>query len=406
MKYIIVLADGMADEPVEILGNKTPLEFACTKSMDLLASESEIGQVATIPQGMSPGSDTANLAVLGYDPRKYYTGRSPLEALSIGVQLESEEIALRCNLVTLSQDEASYAHKTMLDHSAGEITTEEAEILLQAVRTQLENDHIHYYVGTSYRHLMVWRDGKVLPLVPPHDILGKTIDRYLPNVFNEDGEGYILQYMMEKSYDILNDHPINLEREKRGLRKANSIWFWGAGTKPKLESFQEKFQKRGSMISAVDLLKGIAIASDMKVVKVEGADGTLHTNYEGKAKAAMEELLYNNQDFVYIHVEAPDEMGHQGNAMDKVKAIEQIDEKIVAYVINEMQRSDEEYRMLILPDHPTPVRLRTHTSDPVPYLLYDSTKHERKDQVYTESGASKNHILVEDGYTLIQKLFS
>ena len=406
MKYIVVLGDGMADEPIEELGGKTPLEYAKTSAMDALAKKSELGMVATIPEGMSPGSDTANLAVLGYNPKEYYTGRSPLEALSIGVKMNDTEIAIRCNLVTLSEDEVPYSERTMLDHSSSEISTEDAAILLNAVKEELENEIFQYYVGTSYRHLTIWKDGKVIALTPPHDILGKKISEYLPMRSNYDEDAKLLQNMMERSYVILNNHPLNVKRAKQGLNKANSIWFWGAGTKPNLVPFLSKFQKKGVMISAVDLLKGIAVGAEMKVVVVEGADGTLHTNYEGKARAALKELLYKNQDFVYIHVEAPDEMGHQGNTQAKIEAIERIDEKIVKVITEEMEKSGEDYRMLILPDHPTPIRLRTHTANPVPYLLYDSTKRINKDQVYTEKEASKNHILVKEGYTLIQKLFS
>ena len=406
MKYIVVLGDGMADEPIEELGGKTPLEYAKTSAMDALAKKSELGMVATIPEGMSPGSDTANLAVLGYNPKEYYTGRSPLEALSIGVKMNDTEIAIRCNLVTLSEDEVPYSERTMLDHSSSEISTEDAAILLNAVKEELENEIFQYYVGTSYRHLTIWKDGKVIALTPPHDILGKKISEYLPMRSNYDEDAKLLQNMMERSYEILNNHPLNVKRAKQGLNKANSIWFWGAGTKPNLVPFLSKFQKKGVMISAVDLLKGIAVGAEMKVVVVEGADGTLHINYEGEARAALKELLYKNQDFVYIHVEAPDEMGHQGNTQAKIEAIERIDEKIVKVITEEMEKSGEDYRMLILPDHPTPIRLRTHTANPVPYLLYDSTKRINKDQVYTEKEASKNHILVKEGYTLIQKLFS
>lgn len=406
MKYIVVLGDGMADEPIDALGSKTPLEYAKTPAMDRLAKKSEIGMVATIPEGMSPGSDTANLAVLGYNPREYYTGRSPLEALSIGVKMKDTDIAIRCNIVTLSEEDVPYAERTILDHSSSEISTEDATILLNAVKEELEDEIFQYYVGTSYRHLTIWKHGKVVNLTPPHDILGKKIKEYLPSVVNEDSDVMLLQKMMERSYEILNNHPLNIERAKKGLNKANSLWFWGAGTKPNLRPFMEKFHKKGVMISAVDLLKGIAVGAEMKVVIVDGADGTLHTNYEGKARAALKELLYNDQDFVYIHVEAPDEMGHQGRVDAKVEAIEQIDEKIVDVIVKEMEQAKEDYRMLIMPDHPTPIHLRTHTSNPVPYLLFDSTKEICEDQVYSEKEAAKKNHLIEDGYTLIQRLFS
>lgn len=397
MKYVIVLGDGMADEPIDALGGKTPLVAAKTPCMDELAPQSEIGLVHTIPKGMSPGSDTANLAVLGYYPKKYYTGRSPLEALSIGVEMKATDIALRCNIVTLSEEE-EYEQKTIIDHSASEISTEDAAILLDAVKKELENDTYMYYVGTSYRHLTIWDCGKVVELMPPHDILGKVIGSYLP------GE-YALKEMMKKSFDILNNHPINIERSKKGLNKANSIWFWGAGTRPALDNFEEKTGRKGAMISAVDLLKGIAVGAGMKVIYVEGADGTLHTNYVGKAKAAVSALLEDGYDFAYVHIEAPDEMGHQGSMERKIKAIEFIDEKVVKVIKEDMEQAGAEYRMLVLPDHPTPIAWRTHTSDPVPYMLYDSTKPQKNNQLYSENEAAKTGNVFEEGYTLIDYLF-
>ena len=397
MKYVIVLGDGMADEPIDALGGKTPLVAAKTPCMDELALHSEIGLVHTIPKGMSPGSDTANLAVLGYYPKKYYTGRSPLEALSIGVEMKATDIALRCNLVTLSEEE-EYEQKTIIDHSASEISTEDAAILLDAVKKELENDTYIYYVGTSYRHLTIWDCGKVVELMPPHDILGKVIGSYLP------GE-YALKEMMKKSFDILNNHPINIERSKKGLNKANSIWFWGAGTRPALDNFEEKTGRKGAMISAVDLLKGIAVGAGMKVIYVEGADGTLHTNYVGKAKAAVSALLEDGYDFAYVHIEAPDEMGHQGSMERKIKAIEFIDEKVIKVIKEDMEQAGVEYRMLVLPDHPTPIAWRTHTSDPVPYMLYDSTKPQKNNQLYNENEAAKTGNVFVEGYTLIDYLF-
>ena len=405
MKYIIVLGDGMADESIEKLGGKTPLEYAKTEAIDELAVKSEIGMVATIPEGMSPGSDTANLAVLGYNPKKYYTGRSPLEALSIGVKMNDTDIAIRCNLVTVSEDDVPYSEKTIIDHSSSEISTEDAAILLNAVKEEMENQIFQYYVGTSYRHLTIWKKGKVVALTPPHDILGKTIGAYLPSKLNEDEDAKLLEQMMERSYQILNNHPLNIERAKKGLNKANSIWFWGAGTKPRLDAFLGKTGKKGSMISAVDLLKGIAVGANMNVVEVEGADGTLHTNYEGKARAALKELLEKGQDFVYIHVEEPDEMGHQGRMDAKIEAIESIDRKIVRVIMNEMKQAGVDYRMLVMPDHPTPIRLRTHTSNPVPYLLYDSTKELNEGRLYSEKEGKASKRLIESGYTLIEKLF-
>ncbi len=396
MKYVIVLGDGMADEPIEQLSGKTPLEYAKTPVMDQLAKESEIGLVHTIPEGMKPGSDTANLAVLGYNPKKYYTGRSPLEALSIGVDMKDTDIAMRCNIVTVSEEE-DYEQKTIIDHSSSEISTEDAAVLLEAVRKELENESYKYYVGTSYRHLTIWDHGEVVDLTPPHDILGKVIGDYLP-------KEAALKEMMKKSFDILNNHPLNIERAKKGLHKANSIWFWGAGTRPSLTSFEEKNGKRGAMISAVDLLKGIAVGAQMKVIEVEGADGTLHTNYEGKAKAAVEALLQDGYDFAYIHVEAPDEMGHQGSVERKIQSIEYLDQRVIKVVKEEMERSGEDYRMLVLPDHPTPIACRTHTSDPVPYMLYDSTDKKAFAHHYNEEEARVSGNEIINGYTLIDYL--
>lgn len=387
----------MSDELIPALGNKTPLMVADTPCIDSLAGKSEIGLVHTIPKGMKPGSDTANLSVLGYDPAIYYSGRSPLEALSIGVDMMDTDIAIRCNLVTLTE-EGPYEDKTIIDHSSGEISTEDAAILMEAVRAKLEDELYKYYVGTSYRHLTIWRNGKVASLKEPHDILGQAIKDYLP-------EDTALKEMMIKSYDILNEHPINIKRKEKGLNKANSIWFWGAGTKPALSSFEEKNNKKGAMISAVDLLKGIAVGAGMKVITVPGANGTLHTNYEGKAEAALEVILKHNYDFVYIHVEAPDEMGHQGGLENKVKAIHYLDQRVIKPVIDGMEASGEEFRLLVLPDHPTPIRLRTHTDDPVPYLLYDSRINKENTYLYNEIDAMSSGIVVTKGYTIIDRLF-
>ncbi len=398
MKYVIILGDGMADEGIESIGNKTPLECANTPIMDELAKQSEIGLVHTIPEGMSPGSDTANLSVLGYNPKKFYTGRSPLEALSIGVDMKDTDISLRCNVVTVSEDDVEYENKTIIDHSASEITTEEARELIDALKEVLENETYKYYVGTSYRHLTIWENGEVVDLTPPHDILGNIIREYLPKENS-------LKEMMKKSYDILNNHPVNIERAKKGLNKANSIWFWGAGTRPSLELFEEKYNKKGAMISAVDLLKGIAVGAKMHNIEVEGADGTLHTNYYGKAKSAVDALTKDGFDFVYVHVEAPDEMGHQGNLENKLKAIEYLDQKVIKPVKEGLDEVGVEYRMLILPDHPTPIRLRTHTSDAVPYMLYDSTNILNKTWNYNELECKKTGKVIEEGHTLMDYLF-
>lgn len=398
MKYVIILGDGMADEPIEELGGKTPLEYARTPVIDDLAGRSEVGLACTIPQGMKPGSDTANLAVLGCNPRQYYTGRSPLEALSIGVDMKEGDIAIRTNLVTLSEEEEAYEDKRILDHSSDEISTEDAAVLLEAVRKELEEDAYHFYVGTSYRHLLIWSKGSVTELTPPHDVLGQRAGDHLPAEEK-------LRAMQKKSYEILSKHPINLERKAKGLNPANSCWFWGAGTRPSLPSFEGKYHKKGAMISAVDLLKGIAVGTGMANIHVEGANGGLHTNYEGKAQAAADALLKDGFDFVYVHVEAPDEMGHQGSVEKKVQAIEYLDERVIRPIREALDKAKEPYRLLVLPDHPTPIRVRTHTSDPIPYLLYDSEKELRRIGAYNEREARISGILVEQGYELIQKLF-
>ena len=399
MKYVIVLGDGMADEPIESLGGKTPLAYAKTPTMDRLSRQAEIGMVHTIPDGMKPGSDTANLSVLGYDPQKYYSGRSPLEALSIGVPMEDTDIAIRCNIVTLSEEDVPFEKRTIIDHSSGEISTEDCAVLLEAVRKELESDIYRFYVGTSYRHCLIWKGGHVVELTPPHDVLTQVIEPYLP-------ADKALYELMKKSYDILVNHPINVERKARGLNPANCCWFWGAGTKPMLSSFEEKTGKKGMMVSAVDLLKGIAVGAGMGVAEVEGANGGLHTNYEGKTQAALNALLKDGYDFVYIHLEAPDEMGHQGSVERKVKAIEFLDERVVRPLTEELDRSGTDYRVLILPDHPTPIRVRTHTPDSVPYLLYDSTKIQEHDWLYNEEEAAGSGHFFEKGHTLIDYLLN
>lgn len=401
MKYIIMLGDGMADEPLNELGGMTPLEYAKTETIDALAKKSEIGMAHTIPEGMSPGSDTANLAVLGYDPKIYYTGRSPLEALSIGVDMKETDIALRCNLVTLSEEEGiPYEERTIIDHSSDEISTEDAAVLLDAVREVMENEIYKFYVGTSYRHLLIWDGGHVVELEPPHDHLGQIIGEFLP-------EDEVLRSMMKKSYDILENHPVNIERRKKGLKPANSCWFWGAGTRPALTSFEDKTKLKGAMISAVDLLKGIAVGAGMKNIVVEGANGGLHTNYEGKAAAAADALLKEGNDFVYIHLEAPDEMGHQGSVERKVQAIENMDSRLIKPLVAQLDASGEDYRLLVMPDHPTPICIRTHSSNPVPFMIYDSRKDLNKSWKYNEKEAAQSgNIVIEEGYKLIDRLLS
>lgn len=399
MKYVVVLGDGMADWPLESLNGGTPLSCAETPAMDELAKMSEIGMVATIPEGMAPGSDTANLSVMGYDPRKYYTGRSPLEALSIGVDMKDSDVVYRCNLVTLTEEDAPYEEQTILDHSSDEISTEDAEILLRDVCRELENETYRFYTGTSYRHCLVWDKGQVLELTPPHDILTRKIGEFLP-------EDETLRYMQKRSYEILKDHPLNKKRKEQGLNPANSFWFWGAGTKPILTSFENIYHKRGVMISAVDLLKGIAVGAEMDRIEVEGANGGLHTNYEGKAKAAVKALTEQGYDFAYIHVEAPDEMGHQGSVEKKIQAIEYLDQRLIRLVKEGLDAFEEDYRMLILPDHPTPIKVRTHVAEPVPYLLYDSTKPQEHTWHYNEKEAAESGNKVTHGWDMMKYLFS
>lgn len=398
MKYIILLSDGMAGRPLEELGGRTTLEAAETPVMDTLAERAEIGMASMVPEGMAPGSDTANLSVMGYDPKIYYTGRSPLEALSIGVNMADTDVSYRCNIVTLTEEEGAYEEQRILDHSSGEISTEDARVLIDAVKKGLSGEGYEFYAGTSYRHLLIWKQGEVMELTPPHDVLTERIGAYLP-------EHPMFREMMEKSYEILKNHPVNVERKKQGKNPANSLWFWGAGTRPSLTSFQEKTGKKGVMISAVDLLKGIAVGAGMDNIFVEGANGGLHTNYEGKADAAVKALLEDGYDFAYIHVEAPDEMGHQGIVQDKITAIEYVDGRVLKRVVDAMNASDEDYRIMVLPDHPTPICVRTHTGEPIPYLLYDSRTIQDGIHIYNEKEAAKSGHVWKDGYRLIDHLF-
>lgn len=397
MKYLVMLCDGMADEPNEALGNSTPMEKANKPCMDRLAAKAEVGIVKTVAEGLKPGSDVANLSVLGYEPAVYYSGRSPLEAASIGIDLKDTDVTLRCNLVTLS-DEEDYEKKTILDYCADDISSEEAKILIEYIQEKLGNDKFRFYPGVSYRHCLVWSNGNPHPgvLTPPHDITGKVITDYIPK-----GEAVDELYdLMKKSYDLLKDHPVNKARIARGKRPANSIWLWGEGTKPLLDNFSEKFGKKGSMISAVDLLKGIAICAGMNSVDVEGATGYLDTNFDGKCKAAIEEFK-KGADLVYIHVEAPDECGHRGEIENKVKAIEMIDEHILAPVV-EFLRGYDDFAVLVCPDHPTPLSIRTHTSTPVPYLIYDSKNEiDSGVKVFCEKEARETGNYIEKGFTMM-----
>ncbi|MBN2795166.1 MAG: cofactor-independent phosphoglycerate mutase [Clostridia bacterium] len=377
MKYIVVLIDGMADEVIESLDNKTPLEYANIKHMDELAQVSELGMVQTVPKNMPPGSDVANLSIMGYDPYQYHTGRSPLEAANIGVNMLPSDVIFRCNLVTVS-DHERFEDKLMVDHSASDITSEEARMLLLDLKAELETSEISFHAGTSYRNIIVWHEGHLdLDLKPPHDFLNQTLENHMPT-----GAAWIEDFT-RRSYEILNHHPINEARRAKGLNPANCIWVWGEGKKPLLDNFETLYGLKAATISAVDLIHGIGVCAGMESIHVEGATGTLHTNFKGKANACIN-ALRNNKDFVYLHLEATDECSHQGVLEDKIKAVEIIDKDVVGYLIEQLKHQNMDFRMMILPDHPTPIRLRTHTSDPVPYLIYDSTQAIKGENAYHE----------------------
>lgn len=402
MKYLVILGDGMADYPCPQLDGKTPLEVANKPNMDALCAKGVIGLVKTVPDGMKPGSDVANLAMMGYAPDKYYTGRSPLEALSIGIDMSSSDIATRCNLVTLSGDEP-FENKVMVDYSAGEITTQEAEELIKAVQEALGNDKYSFYSGVSYRHCMITKGGKLgAQYTPPHDISDKVIGEYLPK--GEDADEHLA--MLQASYQLLKDHPINIERIKQGKNPANCIWLWGEGSKPALDDFGQKYGLKAGVISAVDLVKGIGIGAGMTSWDVEGATGTYHTNFEGKAKRAID-AFREGYDYVYIHMEAPDECGHQGDLDNKIKSIELIDEKVVGYCKRELDEMGEPYRILIAPDHPTPISIKTHVGDPVPFILYDSSSDiDSGFSTYNEKTAKESGIYYEPCQDLIEDFLS
>ncbi len=394
MKYIILLGDGMADYPLVELKGKTPLECADTAHMDMIASQGTLGMIDTIPAGFSPGSDVAIMTVLGYDPKRYYTGRGPLEAASMGLQLSDNDIVFRCNLVTLAGD----AKNIMEDFTAGHITTQEASVIINDINNELGTPNFKFYPGVSYRHLLVWRGGKyLLDTTPPHDITGKVISNYLPR----GGIGADqLNNLMKRSQAFLKDHPINRKRLTGGKKPVSSIWLWGQGRVPKLEKITDKYNFRGGMISAVDLLNGIGVCAGLKVIRVEGATGYVDTNYSGKARKALDAL--KDMDFIFVHVEAPDEMGHEGNIEGKIKAIEDFDKKVVGTILNEIN-SIGPFRLLVLSDHPTPIRLRTHASDPSPFAVLSSDKSEnlRNGPVFSESSAKSNGVMVSPGHLLI-----
>ena len=400
MKYFVLLCDGMADMKCPELGNMTPMEAAHKPTMDHLARYSLVGRAKTVPDGMKPGSDPANLAVMSYDPAIYSNGRSPLEAASMGLEMTESMTAFRCNVLTLSDGDEPYEEKTMIDHGADDITTEEANVLIKAVEEALSDEERHFYTGISYRHCLLWDNAPEIPsFTPPHDILGRKVTDYLPS--GEAGEIYL--DLMKKSYDILNHHPVNEARRERGLHPANSIWLWSPGKKPALPDFYEKWGLRSTVISAVDLIKGIAKCANMESVDVEGATGNFDTNYKGKADAAIE-AFERGQDYVYVHVEAPDECGHRGEAENKKRCIELIDENILKPVFEYLKKQKKPYKIMVLPDHPTPICKRTHTGDPVPFLIYYSEAKWSGVRKFTEESAEKTGVYVPKGWRLMELL--
>ncbi len=399
MKYVVILGDGMADYPVESLGGKTPLEVAKKPNIDSLCKRGVIGLTTTVPSHLSPGSDVANLSAMGYDPDKYYSGRSPLEAVSIGVDMKDSDVVFRANIITVSDDEV-YEDKTIIDHSSGSISNEEAKELIEYINKEFQNERIKFYNGVSYRHALVIANGSTnVKLTPPHDILDKKAGDYMP----EGDDSDIITYMMKRSYELLKDHPVNIRRMEKGLNPANSLWIWGEGTKPALDNFKEKFGVDGSVISAVDLIKGIAICAGLESVDVEGVNGDVDTNWEGKAQACIDSLK-SGKDFCYVHMEAPDECGHRGETENKIKSIELIDEKVVGYVKNELDKMGEDYRILIMPDHSTPIKIRTHTRDAIPFVLYDSTKEMNGPDTYTEKEAEKSGLYIKNAFDILPQL--
>ena len=398
MKYLVLIPDGMADVKVEQLSDQTPMQAAYKPCMDTLAKESMVGMVSNVPEGMVPESDTANMAILSFDPKVYSRGRSPLEAVSMGIDMQADETAFRCNLVTLSEDEDEYEQKIMIDHSADEITTEEADQLIKALQEHFGNDQRTFHTGVSYRHCLIWKNRPdQYPFMRPHDILGQCIAQHLP--LAEGGEEYYA--LMKESYEVLNHHPVNEARRARGLRPANSAWLWSPGKKPTLPSFKEKWGIDGAVISAVDLIKGIGLCAGMQSIDVPGATGNVHTNYDGKAQAAID-AFKSGTDFVYIHVEAPDECGHRGEIENKVLSIELIDKLILKPVSEYLADCGEDYKILVLPDHPTPLEIRTHSSDPVPFMLYDSKKIYDGVDCFDEQSASMTDVVVEHGHDLLE----
>ena len=399
MKYLVVIPDGMADEKIPALGDLTPMEKAEKPCMDTLVKKAYVGTVSNVPASMVPESDTANLAILSYDPKEFSKGRSPLEAVSIGIEMASDETAYRCNIVTVTDDEgAAYEDRVILDHSADEISTEEADVLIKALEEALGNETRKFHTGISYRHCLIIKNGAdKYDFARPHDHLGERIGDYLPKV--ENGGAEFLE-IMKKSYDILNHHPINEARRARGLKPANSAWLWSPGKKPALPSFKEKWGLNGTVISAVDLIKGIGLCAKMKSIDVEGATGNVHTNYSGKAEAAIN-AFKDGADFVYVHVEGPDECGHRAETENKVLAVSMIDKKILAPVYEYLRSTGEAFKIMVLPDHPTPIRIRTHSIDPVPFFMFSSEKDHAGADSFSEASAAATGVYIPEGHSLM-----
>ena len=401
MKYLVLIPDGMADEPIAELGNLTPMQKAEKPTTDALAARSFVGTVSNVPKGMVPESDTANMAILSFDPKIYSKGRSPLEAVSMGIEMMPDETAYRCNVVTLTEDQENYEDRIILDHSADEITTAEADKLIKTLEEKLGNELRKFYTGVSYRHCLIWKNGNdKYNFMRPHDILGKRIGDYLPKI--EDGGEEFLK-LMKESYDILKDHPVNLDRKARGLKPANSAWLWSPGKKPQLPSFKEKWGLDSAVISAVDLIKGIGLCAEMESIDVEGATGNVHTNYDGKAQATID-AFKRGKELVYVHVEGPDECGHRAETDNKVRSIELIDKKILAPVYEYLKNCGEPFKIMILPDHPTPIRIRTHSIDPVPFMIYSSQDDMNGVSTFDEFTAKTTGTYIPDGYTLMERL--
>lgn len=401
MKYLVLIPDGMADTPIAELGNLTPMQKANKPMMDALAAKSVVGKVSNVPDGMVPESDTANMAILSFDPKIYSKGRSPLEAVSMGIEMQPDETAYRCNVVTLTEEQENYEDRVIVDHSADEISTYEADKLIKTLDEKLGNDVRKFYTGVSYRHCLIWKNSDdKYNFMRPHDILGKRIGEYLPKA--ENGGAEFLE-LMRKSYDILKDHPVNIERKARGLKPANSAWLWSPGKKPQLPSFKEKWGLDAAVISAVDLIKGIGLCAGMTSIDVEGATGNVHTNYTGKANAAID-AFKNGSELVYVHVEGPDECGHRAEIENKVKSIELIDEKILAPVYKYLQECGEPFKIMVLPDHPTPICKRTHTIEPVPFFIYSSQEEKQGYTPFDEFNSKRSELYIPNGYTLMDML--